>query len=62
MKHSLELTNYGVNELTIDEYNDIDGGFPLIPLIIAGAVALYSGTKLIWDIAHKRQFKIFGPW
>jgi len=62
MSNSLELNKYGVNEITVDEYQKIDGGFPLIPLIIGGAVAVYGLTKLVWDVSHRRQFELFGPW
>ncbi|MDM8536819.1 hypothetical protein QUF70_08710 [Desulfobacterales bacterium HSG17] len=62
MGNSLELNKYDVNEITADEYQEIDGGFPLIPLIIGGSVVLYGLTKLVWDVSHRRQFKLFGPW
>ena len=62
MTNNLELNKYGVSEITVDQYQEIDGGFPLIPLVIGGVVGLYGLTKLVWDVSHKRQFKLFGRW
>ena len=52
---TLELENYGVQEMSIQEMKEVDGGFPLIIFFMVAAFIGYKAGIAIGEVIFNKK-------